>query len=58
MLANTSETSAAGSNQGTTITTTILTSSTSNQSGTIGGKGAGSANITPRAVGTDVPGSE
>jgi hypothetical protein len=56
-LANTSETSATGSNQGTTTTTTSA-ASPNNQSDTIGGEGAGSANTTSSAVGTDSLGSE
>jgi hypothetical protein len=57
-LSNTSEARAASLNQGTTTTITITTSSTSNQSSARGGEGACSANTTPSAVGTDVPGSE
>jgi hypothetical protein len=56
-LANTSETCATGSNQGTTTTTTSA-ASTNNQSDTIGGEEAGSANTTSSAVGTDGLGSE
>lgn len=54
MLANTSETSAYGSNQ-ETITST---SSANNQSDTQGGEATGSANTRPSAVGTDVPENE